>query len=173
MQRKGATFSSHVLVPKNPKSNNTTSCPLSCASSIRFRQCGSSFARDATQTGHLARNGVRVAECKTLSNSLVFAGAFFTRAPRPSLPISMSTAFTGLATSAIPGRPTEDQLSPTVSQGSRLTTSAWRSEGRTGDRKDGKKGGLFHFVTASCLPEAQDLRCSYMRFSLRGVWLRR
>ena len=82
-------------LPRNPKSNNTMSCPFPYASSVRFRQCGSSFARDATQAEHQVRNGMSVAECNSLSNSLGSAGAFFTRASRPSLLISMSAALHG------------------------------------------------------------------------------
>ena len=104
MRRYGAVFSPAVLLPRNPKSNGTMSCPFSCASSVRFRQCGSSFARDATQAKHQARNGMWVAECSSLSNSLGSVGAFFTRASRPSSLTSMSAAFTGLTTSAIGGR---------------------------------------------------------------------
>ena len=61
----------------------------------RLRQCGSSSSRDATQAEHLARNGMWVADCNSLSNPLGSAAAFFTRASRPSLLISMSAAFMG------------------------------------------------------------------------------
>ena len=123
MQRYGAVFSPPVLLPRNPKSNDTMSCPFSCASSVRFRQCGSFFARDVTQAEHHARKGMWDAECNSLSTSLASAGAFFTRASRPSSMIPMSAAFTGLATSA-PQGPAEIQLSPTRSQGfaAHLTT---------------------------------------------------
>ena len=68
--------------------------PFSCASSVRFRQCGSSFAGDVTKAVHQARNGMWVAE-RNLQ---------LTRASRPSFLTSESGAFTDLATSAIATR---------------------------------------------------------------------
>ena len=122
MQRCGAVFSQAVLLPTNPKSSDTMSCPCSCASSIRCRQCGSSFTRDATQAEHQVRNGMWVAECKSLSNSLGSAGALFTRASRRSPLISRSAAFMVWPGQRSPEGPAEIKLSPTVAQGSRLTT---------------------------------------------------
>ena len=66
------SFSPAVLLPTNPESDDTMSCPISCTSSVRLRQCESSFARDATEAEHQAWNRVWVAERNSLCNSLWF-----------------------------------------------------------------------------------------------------